>query len=132
MTTLLARTWRGSTDAADADAYLDYLRATGLAAYGATPGNRGVFAFRRIVDGRAEWLLITLWESLDAVRVFADATDAGADPTRAVFYPDDDRFLTARDASATHYDVVYAGEVLGGPSPGTQADRGTPHGPGSA
>lgn len=43
MTTLLARTWRGSTDAADADAYLTYLRATELAEYGATPGDRGVF-----------------------------------------------------------------------------------------
>ncbi|GJG88819.1 antibiotic biosynthesis monooxygenase [Gemmatimonadetes bacterium T265] len=109
MTPLLARTWRGTTDAADADAYLAYLRATGLAAYAATPGNRGVFAFRRVADGRAEWLLVTLWDSLDAVRAFAGARAGDADPTRAVFYPEDDRFLTVRDDSATHYDVVYAG-----------------------
>jgi len=127
VTTLVARTWRGSTDAGDADAYLAYLRATGLAAYGTTPGNRGVFAFRRIVDGRAEWLLVTLWDSLDAVRTFAGATDRDADPTRAVFYPEDDRFLTARDASATHYDVVYVGGVLDDPSPGTRADDGMPN-----
>ena len=39
---MIARTWAGATRAADADAYLDYLHATGFAEYQATPGNRGV------------------------------------------------------------------------------------------
>ncbi len=106
MPTLLARTWRGTTDAADADAYLAYLHATGLSAYRAAPGNRGVLALRRLDAGRAEWLLVTLWDDLAAVRAFAGAPD-GADPTRAVFYAEDDRFLTARDEHASHFEVVY-------------------------
>lgn len=100
----VARTWRGATRSEDADRYLDYLRRTGLAEYAATEGNRGVLALRRTVGEETEWLLVTLWDSLDAVRRFAADPD---DPTRAVFYGDDDRFLTARDERATHYELAH-------------------------
>jgi heme-degrading monooxygenase HmoA len=102
---MIARTWRGATEAAHADAYLEYLRRTGLAAYADTPGNHGVLALRRVVDGRAEFLLLTLWESEAAVRRFA-----GDDIGRAVFYPEDDRFLVDRDRHVDHYDVVFRSE----------------------
>ena len=100
---MIARIWSGATRAADADVYLEYLRRTGLAEYVDTPGNAGVIALRRIVDGKAEFLLLTLWESDEAVRRFA-----GDDPSRAVFYPEDDRFLIERDESVDHYEVVLA------------------------
>jgi heme-degrading monooxygenase HmoA len=100
-TTMLARLWRGATTAADADAYLDYLGQTGVAEYRATEGNMGVLTLRRVVDGRAEFLLVTLWKDEDAVRRFA-----GADVDRAVFYPEDDGFLVDRDDHVTHYEVV--------------------------
>jgi heme-degrading monooxygenase HmoA len=99
----LARIWRGATRAADADVYLAYLHETGISEYRRTPGNRGVTVLRRIVDGRAEFLLMTLWESEDAVRRFA-----GDDIGRAVFYPEDDRFLIARDERVEHYEVLLA------------------------
>jgi heme-degrading monooxygenase HmoA len=99
---MLARTWRGTTTAEDADAYLDYLNRTGLPAYGDTPGNRGVLALRRVADGRAEFLLVTLWESEGAVRRFA-----GEDTERAVFYPEDSSFLVERDERVAHFEVVF-------------------------
>jgi heme-degrading monooxygenase HmoA len=98
---MIARTWRGTTRAADADAYVRYLEATGVAAYRRTPGNRGVLLLRRVRDGRADFLLVSLWDSEDAVRAFA-----GDDPERAVFYPEDDRYLIARDESVDHYDLI--------------------------
>jgi heme-degrading monooxygenase HmoA len=100
--TALARLWRGATKAEDADAYLAYLHESGIPGYRRTPGNRGVFVLRRIANERAEFLLITLWDSEDAVRRFA-----GEDMGRAVFYPEDDRFLIARDERVDHFDVVY-------------------------
>jgi heme-degrading monooxygenase HmoA len=103
---MIARTWAGATRAADADAYLQYLQATGLAAYRATPGNRGVMALRRITEDRAEFLLVTLWESEEAIRRFA-----GDEIGRAVFYPEDDRFLISRDEHVGHYDVVFQAEA---------------------
>jgi heme-degrading monooxygenase HmoA len=98
---MIARTWRGAVRAEDADAYLEYLEATGLKEYRETPGNRGVFALRRIEGDRCEYLMLTLWDSFDAVKRFA-----GEDVETAVFYPEDDRFLVDRDLTSTHYEVV--------------------------
>jgi heme-degrading monooxygenase HmoA len=98
---VIARTWRGAVRVEDADAYLDYLEATGLKEYRETPGNRGVLALRRIDGDRCEYLIVSLWDSLEAVQRFA-----GKDLEQAVFYPEDDRFLVDRDLTSTHYEVV--------------------------
>jgi heme-degrading monooxygenase HmoA len=104
---MIARTWTGATRAGDADAYLDYLHATGFAEYRATPGNRGVLALRRIVGERAEFLLLTLWDSEEAIRRFA-----GDDMERAVFYPEDERYLIERGERVHHYEVVFQAEEV--------------------
>jgi heme-degrading monooxygenase HmoA len=98
---MIARIWRGATRAADADVYLEYLDRTGFAEYRATPGNRGVLALRRVTGERAELLLVTLWDSMAAVRGFA-----GPEVEQAVFYPEDDRFLIERGERIEHFEVV--------------------------
>ena len=55
---------------------------------------------RRDIDELTEFLMFTLWDSLDSVKAFA-----GQDYETAVFYPEDDRFLIERDQSSTHYFV---------------------------
>jgi heme-degrading monooxygenase HmoA len=102
---MLARIWRGATRADDRDAYLDYLRRTGFKEYRGTPGNRGVLALSRRRGDRAEFLLVTLWESVGAIQRFA-----GDDIERAVFYPEDDRFLVERDLHVEHFEVVFQDE----------------------
>jgi heme-degrading monooxygenase HmoA len=97
---MIARTWRGAVRRADGDAYADYMRETGVAGYRATPGNRGVWMLRRNLGETTEFVMFTLWESLDAVKAFA-----GEDYATAVFYPEDDRFLVERDLTCTHYEV---------------------------
>jgi heme-degrading monooxygenase HmoA len=99
---MIARTWRGATRAEDAEAYLHYLHQTGFPGVRDTPGNLGALGLRRVVDGRAEFLVVSFWESEDAIRHFA-----GDDVDRAVFYPEDDRFLVERDDYVTHFEVVY-------------------------
>ena len=99
---MIARIWRGATRAKDGEAYLDYLERTGLDEYRRTAGNRGVLALRRTVGDRAEFLLLTLWDSEEAVRGFA-----GDDIERAVFYPEDDRFLVERSEVVDHFQVVH-------------------------
>jgi len=98
---MVARTWWGATHSDDAAEYLDYLRETGLAEYARIPGHRRTLTLRRIHQDRAEFLIVTLWDSMDAVRQFA-----GDVPERAVFYPEDDRYLVARDDHVTHFEVV--------------------------
>jgi heme-degrading monooxygenase HmoA len=97
---MIARIWRGAVRRQDGDAYADYMRRTGVAAYAATLGNRGVWMLRRDVDDRTEFVMFTLWESLDAVKDFA-----GEEYETAVFYPEDERFLLERDLRASHFDV---------------------------
>jgi heme-degrading monooxygenase HmoA len=103
----VARTWRGATRAEDGEAYAEYLARTGIAEYRRTPGNLGVLGLRRVRDGIAEFLLVTLWESEAAVRRFA-----GTDPDQAKFYPEDDGFLVARDDRAVHYEIVHRSGAL--------------------
>ncbi len=98
---MIARTWRGATRAADADAYLEVLKETGIRSYRSTPGNQGVYTLRRIEGDRAEFLLLSLWDSMAAVRRFAGAT-----PERAVFYAEDEKYLVDRDLHVDHYEVV--------------------------
>jgi heme-degrading monooxygenase HmoA len=98
---MIARIWRGSTRAEDAQAYADYMGGSGGQALADTPGNRGVYMLRRIVDDTAEFVMLSLWESEDAIHAFA-----GDDISVAVFFPDDDRYLTDRELTVSHYEVV--------------------------
>lgn len=79
---MVARIWRGATRAVDADRYRAYLEETGLRDFARTPGSRGALALRRDVGDRTEWTIVSLWESVDAIRAFA-----GDDVTKARFYP---------------------------------------------
>lgn len=98
---MIARIWRGAVRQDDRDAYTEYMQQTGVAEYERTPGNRGVWMLRRDVDDRTEFVMFTLWDSLDAVKAFA-----GEQYEHAVFYPEDDRFLVDRDLTSTHFDVA--------------------------
>ncbi|HLY86362.1 MAG TPA: hypothetical protein VKO84_07620 [Gaiellaceae bacterium] len=97
---MVVRTWRGSTRAEDADAYVAYVRETGLKEYRATPGNRGAWILRHAAGDRCEFVTVSLWDSLEDVRGFA-----GDDIGRAVFYPEDDAFLVERDLTVHHWEL---------------------------
>jgi heme-degrading monooxygenase HmoA len=99
--TMIARIWRGITLAEKADAYIDYLNETGLKAYAETPGNRGVQVLRRLQGEHCEIVLISHWESMDAVRAFA-----GKNPERSVYYPEDEQYLLEMEPLVRHYDVA--------------------------
>ena len=97
---MIARVWRGSTRAEDADEYAAYVEETGLRGARALPGSRGTLLLRRERDGRAEFQTILLFDSLDDVRGFA-----GDEIDVAVFFPEDDRYLVDRELDVGHYEV---------------------------
>lgn len=101
---MIARIWRGAVRAEDAAAYAEYVQRTGIDGYKRTPGNRGAWALWRIDGDRAEIVTVSLWESRAAIEGFA-----GQDIEKAVFYPDDDRFLIDRDLTVRHYEVAGTG-----------------------
>lgn len=98
---MIARTWHGAVPAEKADDYHDYLLETGVPDYRRTPGNRGVYVFQRAEDDVVHFLLLTLWDSLDAIRTFA-----GDDVERARYYPKDEDYLLELELAVTHYEVL--------------------------
>jgi heme-degrading monooxygenase HmoA len=98
---MIARIWHGVTVSAKAEEYLEYLNETGIRDYQATEGNQGVYVLRRIEAKRAHFLLLTFWESLDAIKRFA-----GPDFEKARYYPKDDEYLLEREPTVAHYEVA--------------------------
>jgi heme-degrading monooxygenase HmoA len=98
---MIARIWRGVTRLADKDIYYDYLLKTGVLEYKETKGNRGVRVLRRVYDEEVEFLIITLWDSWDAIKAFA-----GEEYEKAVYYPEDKKFLLQLDPHVLHYEVL--------------------------
>jgi len=98
---VIARIWHGVVPRAKADAFFEFLRRTGLKEYRATRGNRGVYTLRRHEGERTHFLLVSLWESFEAIRAFA-----GPDVERAVYYPEDREFLLEMEPSVVHYELL--------------------------
>jgi heme-degrading monooxygenase HmoA len=98
---MIARVWRGETRRAAADAYVEYLVRTGVQACRETPGNQGVYVLRRLAPAGAEFVFVSLWDSFEGIRRFA-----GNEPEKAVFYPEDERFLIRREDAVSHYEVA--------------------------
>jgi hypothetical protein len=56
---------------------------------------------RRDRGDRTEFITLSLWESVDAIRAFA-----GDDIEAAVLYPEDEHYLLGGESTVTHYQVV--------------------------
>jgi heme-degrading monooxygenase HmoA len=98
---MIARMWHGMVPVALADEYQNYINETGLPGLKSTPGNLGVIILRRIENGRAHFLLISFWESCEAIARFA-----GPDIEKARYYPDDEKYLMELEPKVTHYQVI--------------------------
>ena len=98
---MIARIWKGETPESKANQYFDFLKATGIKDYQEIKGNQGVLVLRRIREGRAEFFLLSLWESLDAISEFA-----GDDVEKAFYYPEDPEYLLSMDPEVEHYEVL--------------------------
>ncbi|MFQ5528354.1 MAG: antibiotic biosynthesis monooxygenase [Thermoanaerobaculia bacterium] len=114
---MIARLWFGATRGEDGDAYVEYLERTGVPAHRSTSGNRGSLVLRRTVGDSAEFLVLSFWESEEAIEAFA-----GEDISKAIYFPADDQFLTRRRDLIDHYEIVGGSADL---SPaGSAADDG--------
>jgi heme-degrading monooxygenase HmoA len=101
---VIARVWRGWTKPENGDAYEEFLRANVFPALTCrVPGFRGGYVTRRDVDKEVEFLVMTLFSSLDAVRAFA-----GDHYEVPVIEPEAARLLSRAEARAAHYEVVIA------------------------
>jgi len=102
---MIMREWRGRLPHDKVDEYLQYLRVTGLNEYANTPGHHGTWVLLdRDLDGKAgiaEYTLLTLWDSRDAIRAFA-----GDDIEKAKYYPEDEHYFVEMPEKVRHYQVI--------------------------
>src|SRR5262245_36623443 len=98
---MIGKMWRGSTSRENADAYERVLRTNVVPELADIAGSRGAFVMRRDVDDGVEFVTLTLFDSLDAVREFA-----GPDFERAVIIPEAEALLSSYDSTAAHYEIA--------------------------
>lgn len=105
---MIARVWHGVTPEALADKYLEHVRRVVLAGCRAVPGNRGALVFAHISNGAAEFLVISIWDSYDAIRKYTGSDDINA----SVYHDEDLRCLVFPEPRVTHYSLVMAEHLL--------------------
>lgn len=104
---MIARVWNGVVPLEKASGYSEYLADSdlGVRAYQAVRGNRGVSLLRRVEGDRVHFLLISLWESADAIREYT-----GPDIERARYFDYDLECLLDPEPTVRHYEVLASSE----------------------
>ena len=99
-TVMIARIWKGEVPLDRSDEYLTLMRTVAIPDYQSTDGNRGAFALRRIQEDRSEFIMLTLWESLESIKAFN-----GHDISVAKYYDFDAEILLEMVPNADHYEI---------------------------
>jgi hypothetical protein len=97
---MIARHWRGWTKTHNADAYEKLLKEKVLPGLKGISGYRGGYLLRRDGQEESEFVVVNMFESLDAVRQFA-----GPDYSVPVFEPEARKLLSRVEPIAMHYEV---------------------------
>jgi heme-degrading monooxygenase HmoA len=97
---MIARVWHGATPLSKGDEYLRLMREVAIPDYRCVPGNQGAYVLRRTDGDKAHFLMLTFWESLEAIRRFA-----GNDVQKAKYYDFDVDFLLELERTSTHYET---------------------------
>lgn len=100
--TMIARLWHGWTKPDNADAYENLLRIKILPGIHRVKGYKGAWLMRRDAGNETEFITLTYWESWEAVREFA-----GASQTHSVVPAEAQRLLSRFDSDAVHYDATW-------------------------
>jgi heme-degrading monooxygenase HmoA len=98
---MITRMWRGWTRAAEADRYERHYRSEVMDTLRQVPGYRGARLLRRTVGGETEFVSLTFFDDLDAVRSFA-----GADYATAVVAGEAREVLIRFDERVGHYETA--------------------------
>ena len=102
---MIARVWHGVVPRAKADGYGEYLSNSdrGVRDYQKLPGNQGVCLLRRMEDDRAHFLLMSFWDSREAIQAYA-----GSDIDQAQYFAYDRECLIDPEPTVMHYEVLVA------------------------
>lgn len=98
----IMRLWHGKVAIEKADEYERFMIERAAPDYGSVDGLIKLYFQRRNENTIAHFLLVTIWDSLEAVAKFA-----GAEPELAKYYPEDDNFLLEKEKHTSMYEIFY-------------------------
>lgn len=98
---MISRHWKGTTKPGLADRYIAHLRQDTFAQLAALAGYRSAYILTREVPEGTEFQIITLWDSMEAVRAFA-----GAPADVAVVPPVAQAMMAHYDSHVVHYEIA--------------------------
>lgn len=98
---MISRHWRGVAKTAEAANYIHHLRHDTFPQLARIPGFVSAAILRRPAAAGVEFLVVTAWQSMDAIRQFAgEAADA------AVVPPVVQAMMVEYDTTVAHYQIV--------------------------
>lgn len=103
---MILRMWKARSNVERAGEYVQHATKRVFPALRAIEGHRGAYLLQRAVDGAIELVVLTLWDSMEAIRKFA-----GVEPDKAVVEPEARAVLASFDDSVTHFEVVHGTEA---------------------
>jgi heme-degrading monooxygenase HmoA len=98
---MIIRTWRGRADRKKPQAYIEHFRRNVLPELRGIKGFLGAQLLRADGPDAVEFLVLTRWASMDAIRAFA-----GKDVSQAVVEPEAVAALDSFDKTVSHYEIV--------------------------
>ena len=98
---MISRQWRGLAKASRAGDYVEHLRKDTFPRLRRIAGFVDASILQRHVDPGVEFLIVTRWTSLAAIRKFA-----GDDAVTAVVPPEVQAMMIEYDRTVRHYEVV--------------------------
>ena len=98
---MITRIWRGWARSDQADRYERHYRSEVVATLGQVPGFRGARLLRRRLGEETEFVSLTFFDDLDAVRGFA-----GPDHETAVVAEEAREVLVRFDERVSHYETA--------------------------
>jgi heme-degrading monooxygenase HmoA len=99
---MIVRMWHGQAKAANADAYEHFVTTRVFAELPAIAGHRGAYLLKRPVGDEVEFIAVTLWDSIAAIRAFAGETI-----DRAVVEPEARAVLSSFDDFVRHFELAH-------------------------
>ena len=103
---MIVRAWRGYAAITEGEAYPRHLLQSVRPKLERLPGFRGLYLLRHRRMEEIEFLVLTLWESMDAIRAFA-----GDQSEHAVVEPEARAALVRVEGTVAHYEVLAAPDL---------------------
>ena len=96
------RLWHGRVPREKGDEYEEFLIERAVPDYSSVEGLLKLYFTRRDEENETHFLLVTIWDSMEAIKRFA-----GENPELAKYYPEDDEFLLEKERYVQHYEVFF-------------------------